>query len=145
MSEIDWQELKNIAIKIMAKAYAPYSNYPVGVAALTDSGVYVSGCNVENASAGLGLCAECVMIGELVKNGAGRLKAFVAVNGNSEVIVPCGRCRQLLYEHGGKELQIMMPTGIMTLDVVLPYAFGQADLGAVAGSFGDNFADKDKE
>ncbi|MDY5585051.1 MAG: cytidine deaminase [Arcanobacterium sp.] len=132
MAEINWQQLIDEAVTAMKKAYAPYSGYPVGAAAFVDDGRIVSGCNVENAATGVGLCAECGMISELIMGGGGRLTAFVAVNGNSEVIVPCGRCRQLLYEHGGAKLEVLMPRGVVPLSVVLPDAFGPEDLGEVA-------------
>lgn len=118
-----WETLHTHAVEAMRKAYAPYSNYPVGAAALVDDGRIVSGCNVENASYGLTLCAECGMVSELMKTGGGRLTAFVCVNANEEVIIPCGRCRQLLYEHGGANLLVTMPSGIYTMAEVMPEAF----------------------
>ncbi|WP_124053995.1 cytidine deaminase [Arcanobacterium ihumii] len=134
MQIIDWDNLKAVACEVMEHAYMPYSGYPVGAAAIVDDGRIVSGCNVENAATGVGLCAECGMVSELIKGGGGRLLAFVAVNGNREVIVPCGRCRQLLFEHGGKTLKVMMPVGVMTMDQVLPFGFGPADLSEVEGA-----------
>ncbi|MFC5370405.1 cytidine deaminase [Arcanobacterium bovis] len=131
METIDWENLKDVACEVMQHAYAPYSGYPVGAAAIVDDGRIVSGCNVENAAYGVGLCAECGMVSELTKGGGGRLVAFVAVNGNREVIVPCGRCRQLLFEHGGKALKVLMPHGVMTMDEVLPYGFGPTELNEV--------------
>lgn len=128
MTEHSWGELRALASEAMRCAYAPYSNYPVGAAALVDDGRLVSGCNVENAGYGNTLCAECGLISELIRTGGGRLVAFVCVNGHEEVIVPCGRCRQLLFEHGGRELKVLMPTGEMTMDQVLPQGFGPADL-----------------
>ena len=99
MTDIDWDRLRTEAISAMRRAYAPYSNYSVGAAALVDDGRTVSGCNVENASYGVGLCAECGLVSALHMSGGGRLTAFVCVNGAEEIIMPCGRCRQLLYEH----------------------------------------------
>ncbi|PIF01912.1 MAG: cytidine deaminase [Propionibacterium sp.] len=125
---IDWDQLKEAAIEISKRAYAPYSNFPVGAAAYTTDGRLVRGCNVENVSYGLTLCAECGLISDLVATGGGRLAAFVCVNSLGEVIMPCGRCRQLLFEHGGSQLQIQTPQGVWTMSQVLPQAFGPDDL-----------------
>ena len=108
---INWDELKAKAIKVMANAYVPYSKFPVGVAALVDDGRIVVGCNVENASYGITLCAECGAVSELVASGGGRLIAEVCVDKEKNLLQPCGRCRQLLYEHGGPELLILTPEG----------------------------------
>lgn len=124
INEETWNILHTHAVDAMRKAYAPYSMFPVGVAALVDDGRIVTGCNVENASFGLTLCAECGMVSELIKTGGGRLLAFTCVNAFEENLIPCGRCRQLLYEHGGPNLQLMMPTGITPMSQVLPEAFG---------------------
>ncbi len=123
-----WQRLGDAAHEAMTHAYVPYSHYPVGAAALVDDGRIVSGCNVENAGYGVTLCAECGLISELVKGGGGRLLAFACVNANSETIVPCGRCRQLLFEHGGNDLLVKMPSGIRPMSEVLPEGFGPAEL-----------------
>ncbi len=112
----------------MSRAYAPYSGYPVGVAALVDDGRIIVGCNVENASYGLSLCAECGLVSQLHATGGGRLTHFACVDGRGEVLVPCGRCRQLLYEFGGPELLLDTPEGILTLDEMLPQAFGPQHL-----------------
>lgn len=128
MTSYPWEQLRTQAQEAMGFAYAPYSNYPVGAAALVDDGRIVTGCNVENAAYGITLCAECGLVSELIRGGGGRLLAFVCVNGNGDLIVPCGRCRQLLYEHGGAELKVLMPSGEMTMAEVLPQAFGPADL-----------------
>ena len=128
MTAVDWAGLRTVARDAMSRAYAPYSGYPVGVAALVDDGRIVSGCNVENASYGLGLCAECGLVSELQNSGGGRLTHFTCVDGKGEILVPCGRCRQLLYEHGGPELVLMTPEGERTMDEVLPQAFGPDDL-----------------
>ncbi|MGL4832150.1 MAG: cytidine deaminase [Propionibacteriaceae bacterium] len=131
MTDFDWDSLRAHAITMAAKAYAPYSHYPVGAAALTGDGRIIGGCNVENASYGVTLCAECGLVGELIASGGGRLVAFTCCNGKGECIMPCGRCRQLLYEHGGATLLIDTPQGILTLNDVLPQAFGPADLDAM--------------
>ncbi len=112
----------------MRNAYVPYSNYPVGAAALTEDGRLVVGCNVENASYGLTLCAECALVGQLHLTGGGRLIAFVCVNGEGEIIMPCGRCRQLLYEHSAQNMVLHTVSGLRTIDEVLPDAFGPRDL-----------------
>ncbi|KIP53117.1 cytidine deaminase [Leucobacter komagatae] len=132
MTDIDWAALREQAIAALTHAYVPYSKYPVGAAALTDSGRIVSGCNVENASYGLTLCAECALVGDLHMGGGGKLVAFVCVNGNEETIMPCGRCRQLLYEHSAEGMLLETVSGIRTIDEVLPDAFGPRDLARVA-------------
>lgn len=119
-----WAGLREQARLTMERAYAPYSRYPVGAAALVDDGRTVTGCNVENASYGLGLCAECGLVSQLAATGGGRLIAFSCCDGEGNRLVPCGRCRQLLYEFGGPDLLIDMPSGIRPLSYVLPEAFG---------------------
>ena len=128
MTEFDWRSLQQAAIDVAAHAYAPYSKYPVGAAAVVDDGRLVVGCNVENAAYGVVLCAECGVVSQLHATGGGRLTHFVCVNGLGEVIMPCGRCRQLLFEHGGAGLVLMTPEGERTMDQVLPQAFGPDDL-----------------
>ncbi|MDR6938641.1 cytidine deaminase [Arcanobacterium hippocoleae] len=129
---LDWEELIYQAQAAMKCAYAPYSHYPVGAAGLTETGVIYTGCNVENASTGLGLCAECGMISAMIRAGASRLVAVACVNKENEVITPCGRCRQLIYEHGGSECLVAMPQGPMSLAQLLPGAFGPSDLGKIS-------------
>lgn len=133
-AEIDWDELRNTALRLTERSYAPYSNYAVGAAALVDDGRTVTGCNVENAAYGVTLCAECGLISELVAGGGGRLVGFCCVNASGELIMPCGRCRQLLWEHGGPELLVATPTGVLTMSEVLPQAFGSHDLAAAGVS-----------
>ncbi len=123
-----WQTLRDAAVAAMGRAYVPYSGYPVGAAVLVDDGRVVSGCNVENAAYGVTLCAECGMVSELINSGGGRLVAFACVNKVGEPIAPCGRCRQLLFEHGGRSLLLAMPSGTMTLDQAMPDGFGRDDL-----------------
>jgi cytidine deaminase len=125
---VDWDRLQQAATEVMRRAYAPYSNYPVGAAALADDGRELVGCNVENAAYGVVLCAECGLVSSLHATGGGRLTHFVCVDGDGGVIMPCGRCRQLLWEHGGAQLQLMTPRGVRTMDEVLPDAFGPEDL-----------------
>lgn len=129
---VDWAGLRAVAIELSRRAYAPYSGYPVGAAALVDDGRVVRGCNVENAAYGVVLCAECGLVSDLVAGGGGRLVAFTCVNGDGDVITPCGRCRQLLFEHGGAGLLMETPAGILPLAEMLPQAFGPDDLDAVA-------------
>ena len=126
--DIDFDALRCEARAACAQAYAPYSGYPVGAAALVSDGRVVSGCNVENAGYGVTLCAECGLVSSLLMGGGGRLVAFTCVNGEGDVITPCGRCRQLLNEHGGPALVLETPAGLRTLDEMLPQAFGPADL-----------------
>jgi cytidine deaminase len=125
---VDWSALKTAAIEAMKRAYAPYSDFPVGAAALVDDGRIVSGCNVENASYGVGLCAECSLVSNLTMTGGGKLVAFTCVDGNEEVLMPCGRCRQLLYEHSAPGMVLETVSGVKTIDQVLPDAFGPRQL-----------------
>ncbi len=125
---VDWELLRDAAKEAMSQAYAPYSRFKVGVAALVDDGRVVTGCNVENASYGLGLCAECGLVSELHRTGGGRLVAVFCVGADGEPLMPCGRCRQLLWEHGGAECVLATPEGPLTLREVLPQAFGPEDL-----------------
>jgi cytidine deaminase len=125
---VDWDSLKRAACDIAERAYAPYSRYRVGAAALADDGRLVVGCNVENAAYGVTLCAECGLVSQLHATGGGRLTHFVCVNGADEVIMPCGRCRQLLWENGGAALEVLTPEGVQTMDQVLPQAFGPENL-----------------
>lgn len=116
--------MRTRARETCARAYAPYSGYSVGAAGLVDDGRVVVGCNVENAGYGVALCAECGLISELVAGGGGRLVAVACVNRLGEPILPCGRCRQLLWEHGGAALEVDTPLGIRTMADLLPQAFG---------------------
>ena len=125
---IDWAALRAAARAVMTTAYAPYSRFPVGAAALVDDGRTVVGCNVENASYGVGLCAECTLVGALHTSGGGRLVAFACVDGHGNSLMPCGRCRQLLWEHGGPQLLVDTVSGIRPMSEVLPDAFGPQDL-----------------
>ena len=124
MSDVDWAALQAEAASAMRHAYAPYSDYQVGAAALVTDGRTVVGCNVENASYGVGLCAECGLVSALHASGGGRLTHFVCVDRDGEVIMPCGRCRQLLFEHGGPGLVLMTVRGPQPMSEVLPDAFG---------------------
>lgn len=128
MGDVDWEALRAAAIAAAAHSYSPYSNFPVGVAGFADDGRIVSGANVENASYGLTLCAECSMVSALHASGGGRLVAVYCVDGNGDTLMPCGRCRQLLHEHGGPEMALMTPRGVATMDQILPQAFGPWDL-----------------
>lgn len=125
---INWDALRSEAKAAMTKAYAPYSKFPVGAAAVTEDGRMVSGCNVENASYGLGLCAECSLVSNLTMTGGGRLVAFTCVDGHGNVLMPCGRCRQLLFEHSAPGMVLETVSGFKTIDEVLPDAFGPRDL-----------------
>ena len=124
----DWEALKAEAVAVSKRAYVPYSHYPVGAAALVDDGRLVVGCNVENAGYGVTLCAECGLVSSLHAGGGGRLTHFVCVNGAGEVIMPCGRCRQLLFENGGPTLLLQTPLGVLPMSEVLPQAFGPDQL-----------------
>jgi cytidine deaminase len=126
--DVDWESLRASASEVAASAYAPYSGFPVGAAALVDDGRIVAGCNVENVSYGLGLCAECALVCALFSGGGGRLVALSCVDASGRLLMPCGRCRQVLLEHGGTRLLIDHPDGPRPLGDLLPDAFGPADL-----------------
>ena len=128
---IHWEGLREQARAMTARAYAPYSDYQVGAAALVDDGRVVVGCNVENAAYGVALCAECGLVSALLASGGGRLVAFACVDKTGSALMPCGRCRQLLWEHGGPELLLDTPAGILPMTAVLPQAFGEAELDSV--------------
>lgn len=137
LSEDTWSLLRDEAMRAMRFAYVPYSSYPVGAAALVDDGRIVSGANIENASFGVTLCAECSLVSDLFMSGGGRIVAFDCVDGAGQTLVPCGRCRQLLFEHGGNEMMVNMPSGKNPMSTVLPEAFGPDHLstdGQGAGS-----------
>ncbi len=131
--EIDWGSLRAAAIEAMRRAYAPYSDFPVGVAGLVDDGRVVVGCNVENASYGVGLCAECGLVSSLHATGGGRLVAISCVDANGLPLMPCGRCRQLLYEHGGAECLVEALPRPLRMAELLPNAFGPDDIDKVTG------------
>lgn len=126
--EIDWKLLRHKAIDASKGAYAPYSGFRVGAAALVDNDRIVTGCNVENVSYGLGLCAECAVVCALHSSGGGRLLALSCVGPDGELLMPCGRCRQVLLEHGGRDMLIDHPRGPRPLGELLPDAFGPDDL-----------------
>ncbi len=128
MPEVEWNMLRRSAIDVASLAYAPYSMFRVGAAALVDDGRVVTGCNVENVSYGLSLCAECAVVCALHATGGGRLVALVCVETGGSVLMPCGRCRQVLLEHGGPAMLIDHPAGPRPLDELLPDAFGPGDL-----------------
>ncbi|MFL6060989.1 MAG: cytidine deaminase [Marmoricola sp.] len=124
----DWDSLLADARAATEHSYAPYSKFRVGAAARVEDGRTVVGCNVENAAYGVALCAECGLVSQLHITGGGLLTHFVCVNGDGEVIMPCGRCRQLLWENGGAELLVLTGSGVKRMDEVLPDAFGPDDL-----------------
>jgi cytidine deaminase len=126
--QVDWTALRQAAVDVMHRAYAPYSKFPVGAAGLVDDGRVVSGCNVENAAYGVALCAECGMVSALVAGGGGRLVAVTCVDGHGNVLMACGRCRQLLWEHGGPDLLVETVSGVRPMSEVLPDAFDPDDL-----------------
>ena len=128
MTDPDWDALRSAAVDAAAAAYAPYSKLQVGAAALCADGRVVTGCNVENASYGLGMCAECTMAGQLQLTGGGRFTAVACRSGSGELLMPCGRCRQVLYEFGGPDCLLDTPRGIRPLSEILPDAFGPEHL-----------------
>ena len=125
---VDWPALRAAAVEAATRAYAPYSRLHVGAAAITDDGRLLQACNVENASYGLALCAECGLVSQLHSSGGGRLVAMACRSGDGALLMPCGRCRQLLWEHGGPELLVDSPRGPVPMTEVLPDAFGARDL-----------------
>ena len=133
---INWDDLVALAHHMTQLSYCPYSHYRVGAAGLAADGRVVRGCNVENAAYGVALCAECGLVSDLVAGGGGRLLAFVCVDADGAPIMPCGRCRQLLWEHGGPDLLVWTPKGVMTMADVLPQAFDVTSLGKGVSSPG---------
>jgi cytidine deaminase len=128
VSEIDWTGLRGAATEAMRHAYAPYSHFPVGAAGLVDTGRIVSGCNVENASYGVTLCAECGVVSALAVTGGGRLVALSCVDGDGAPLMPCGRCRQLLWEHGGPDCLVDAEPAPIPMSELLPHAFDASAL-----------------
>ncbi|HEY0499603.1 MAG TPA: cytidine deaminase [Kutzneria sp.] len=128
MSTVDWDQLRQCAVAAAASAYCPYSGLQVGAAALCDDGRVVTGCNIENAAYGVALCAECTMAGQLRLTGGGRFVAVACRSGEGELLMPCGRCRQIIYELGGPDCLVDTPRGVLTMREVLPDAFGPEDL-----------------
>jgi len=133
LTDAHWQALHELAVEAMTHAYAPYSRFKVGAAALVDDGRLVSGCNVENAGYGVTLCAECGLVSELTRTGGGRLVAFACVDAHGRALAPCGRCRQLLSEHAADGMVLAMPSGMMSIDEVLPDRFCADDVERVVG------------
>lgn len=131
LNEIPWETLRERARYATSLSYAPYSHVTVGAAAVTSDGRTIEGSNVENASYGLTLCAECSLVSDLVRQGGGRLVAVSIVAGDGQPLAPCGRCRQLLFEHGGNEVLVDAGEGRAPrpLSELLPEAFGPDDLG----------------
>jgi len=127
---IDWEYLRAHAKEALTHSYSPYSNFPVGVAAIVDDGRVITGANIENASYGVTLCAECSLVSALHMSGGGKLVAFTCVDGHGNILMPCGRCRQLLFEHSAEGMQLETVSGIKTIDEVLPDAFGPRTLEA---------------
>ncbi len=128
MTDVDWDGLRDIAKEAITHSYSPYSKFPVGAAAVVDDGRVISGCNVENASYGLGLCAECALVSSLHMTGGGKLIAFTCVDGHGTILMPCGRCRQLLFEHSAPGMLLDTVSGVKTIDEVIPDAFGPRTL-----------------
>lgn len=128
MTDVDWGALRAEATTVMRRAYAPYSRFKVGAAGLVDDGRIVAGCNVENAAYGVGLCAECGLVSALHATGGGSLVAVICVDQHGGVLMPCGRCRQLLWENGSPNTLLQTPEGILQMRDVLPQAFGPQDL-----------------
>ena len=126
-----WDLLGGLAREMLDNAYAPYSGFPVGAAALTSDGRVLVACNVENASYGLGLCAECGLVSQLHGTGGGVLDRVVVVGPDGDVLTPCGRCRQLLFEHGGPDCLVLTDLGPTRVAELLPGAFGPDELGRV--------------
>ncbi|WP_307851801.1 cytidine deaminase [Williamsia sp. CHRR-6] len=133
---VNWNTLRDKARAAMRGAYAPYSRFPVGAAALVAEGRIISGCNVENVSYGLGICAECSLAADLHRTGGGRLIAVSVTDARGQILMPCGRCRQILFEFGGADLLVDHPDGPKRLADLLPDAFGPDDIDAVTATVG---------
>ena len=139
LDAIDWAALRSAAVEMTLHSYAPYSGVRVGAAGVAEGApnTILTGCNVENASYGLGLCAECSLVSDLARRGSGRLRAVSVVAGDGAPIAPCGRCRQLLYEFGGDTLLIdggaEPGAEPVALGSLLPDAFGPGDVAARRG------------
>jgi cytidine deaminase len=131
---IDWPALRRAATDAAANAHAPFSGLHVGAAGITDTGQIITGCNVESASYGLTLCAECGLVSSLHLSGAGKLVAVSAVDGSGNTLTPCGRCRQLLYENGHPDLLVDHDPQPLPIGALLPEPFGADDLPAEGGS-----------
>lgn len=129
---VSWEQLREAAVAAAARAYCPYSNFPVGVAGVTTDGRVYAGCNVENAAYGVALCAECGMVSALHMGGGGQLAAVFCVGRDGQALMPCGRCRQLLWENGGPACLLMTPEGVRTMRDMLPQAFGPEELERLA-------------
>jgi cytidine deaminase len=125
---VDWPALRAAAREVMTHAYVPYSRYPVGAAGLTDDGRVVTGCNVENAAYGVVLCAECGVVSALHATGGGRLVAVSCVDSRGAALMPCGRCRQLLWEQGGPTCLVDADPAPLSMAELLPHAFDVTDL-----------------
>jgi cytidine deaminase len=125
---VDWAALRAAAREVMTRAYVPYSRYPVGAAGLTDDGRVVTGCNVENAAYGVVLCAECGVVSALHATGGGRLVALSCVDSRGAALMPCGRCRQLLWEQGGPTCLVDADPAPIPMAELLPHAFDVTDL-----------------
>ncbi len=130
-TEIQWNVLRHRATEMLSHAYAPYSHYPVGAAGVTSDGRVVAGCNVENVSYGLGICAEVSLVAQLISQGDRSLRAVTVTDASGKVLMPCGRCRQVLLEHGGRDLLVDHPAGARLLSDLLPDAFGPDDIAQV--------------
>lgn len=134
MPDVDWEALRSAAVAAMERAYCPYSRSPVGVAGITTDGRLFAGCNVENAAYGVALCAECGLVSALHMGGGGQFAAVFCVGADGQALMPCGRCRQLLWENGGPECLVMTPEGVLSMREVLPQAFGVAELERLSGT-----------
>jgi cytidine deaminase len=132
--DVDWPALRAAAAQMTERAYAPYSRLRVGAAGVTSDGRTVTGCNVENASYGLTLCAECGLVSALHATGGGALAAVAVVSGDGQPLLPCGRCRQLLMEAGGPGLLVDTAAGPAELARLLPSPFTGADLAERGGA-----------
>jgi cytidine deaminase len=141
--EFAWSSLRQAAMEVAGRAHAPYSRLYVGAAGQTSDGRVLVGCNVENASFGLTLCAECGLVSSLHSTGGGRFEAVSVVTRDGRQLLPCGRCRQLLMEAGGVDLLVDTPAGPATLASLLPSSFGEADL--VAGREADLVAGREAD
>lgn len=128
--DVEYENLRVLALLETDRAYAPYSKYPVGCAVLCSDGACYSGANVENASYGLTLCAECSVVSQVGARPGVKIRKIVCVDRHGEIISPCGRCRQLLSEFAEAECTIQLSDGVRSFASILPHAFGPGELDA---------------
>lgn len=137
MPTVHLAQMRAMALEAMEHAYAPYSTFKVGVCLESLSGQFFTGCNIENASYSLTLCAESTAIAAMVNAGEQSIKRLVLVSSGDGFCSPCGACRQRLLEFADSALDIYLfnPKGELqqhSLQELLPHSFAKKDLPVVA-------------